>query len=60
MTSHPPPVPPEQQSPFSHTNKAEVETGEKAKRQPGEDPSGRGRQQNLTENMANKGYQQDR
>lgn len=59
MTAHPPPVPPEQRNP--HATTAKPDTGaEKANRTKGEDPSGRGRQQNLTENMANKGHQQDR
>jgi hypothetical protein len=58
MTAKQPPVPPEQQNPHQTPAKAEAES--KGRPKTSDDASARGRQDNLTQNMTNKGHQQDR
>ena len=62
MTAHPPPVPPEQQSPHEGSTLADQSSGaqreraNKSNRNLGE----QGRQGNIKQNTTNEGYQQDR
>ena len=59
MSAHPPPVPPEQQSPHEGQMPVEQSSGaerERANRNLGE----QGHQGNIKQNTTNKGYQQDR
>lgn len=58
MTSHPPPVPPEQRSPHNGTAPAEDSTESRNKKET--NLAEQGRQGNISQNTTNKGFQQDR
>ena len=62
MTAHPPPVPPEQQTPHGGTAAPETDQGKAAERRNARERNlaEQGRQGNLKQNTDNQGQQQDR
>ena len=60
MSSHPPPVPPEQRSPKAPDAQSKTGQGEQARSGPNRNTAEQGRQGNIHQNTTNKGFQQDR